>query len=64
MTEGALEKTKIEVVEGPNGSAEIFEEFRSNQAMQYSVVFEGQTETYRSLGEAYIEAGVKAGKRT
>lgn len=52
------------MVEGPNGSAEIVEIFESNQAMQYAVVFEGQTESFMSLGEAYIEAGLKAGRRT
>ena len=64
MAESTSERTRVEVVEGPNGSAEIFEEFQSNQAMQYAVVFNGETETFRSLGEAYIEAGLKAGRRT
>lgn len=64
MAEGISEKTCIEVVEGPNGTAEIYETFESNQALQYSVVFQGKTEAYRSLGEAYIEAGLKAGRPT
>jgi hypothetical protein len=64
MAESTTERTKVETVVGPNGEAEIYEVFESNQALQYSVVFNGQTETYRSLGEAYIEAGVKAGKPT
>lgn len=64
MTESTSERVRIEVVEGPNGSAEIFEDFTSNQALQYSVVFRDQTEVFKSLGEAYIEAGLKAGKQT
>ena len=64
MTESTSERTRVEVVEGPNGSAEIFEEFQSNQATRYTVIFNGQTETFMSLGEAYIEAGNKAGKKT
>ena len=64
MAESTGERTRVETVVGPNGSAEIFEVFESNQALQYSVVFNGQTESYRSLGEAYIEAGIKAGRPT
>ena len=64
MARSASERTRVEVVEGPNGTAEIFEDFESNQAMQYTVLFNGQTETFMSLGEAYIEAGLKAGRRT
>jgi hypothetical protein len=64
MADSTTEKTRVEVVEGPNGVAEIFETFESNQALQYSVVFKGETESFMSLGEAYIEAGNKAGKRT
>lgn len=64
MTESTTEKTRIEVVEGPNGAAEIYETFESNQALQYSVVFQGKTEIFKSLGEAYIEAGVRAGRPT
>ena len=29
--------------------------------LQYEVLFNGQTETYRALGEAYLEAGEKSG---
>ena len=64
MARSTPERTRVEVVEGPNGTAEIFEDFVSNQAMQYTVLFNGQTETFMSLGEAYIEAGLKAGRRT
>ena len=64
MARSTSERTRVEVVEGPNGTAEIFEDFVSNQAMQYTVLFNGQTETFMSLGEAYIEAGLKAGRRT
>jgi hypothetical protein len=64
MAESTSERTRVEVVDGPNGTAEIFEDFESNQAMQYTVLFNGETETFMSLGEAYIEAGLKAGRRT
>jgi hypothetical protein len=64
MAESTTERTCIEVVEGPNGAAEIYEMFQSNQALQYSVVFQDKSEMFRSLGEAYIEAGVKAGRPT
>ena len=64
LAESTTEKTCIETVEGPNGSAEIYETFESNQALQYSVVFQGVSETFKSLGEAYIEAGLKAGRPT
>ena len=64
MARSTPERTRVEVVEGSNGTAEIFEDFVSNQAMQYTVLFNGQTETFMSLGEAYIEAGLKAGRRT
>ncbi len=54
----------VAVVEGPNGKAEIFEVTVANRSMEYRVRFHGQTETYKSLGEAYITAGEKAGVKT
>ncbi len=54
----------IEVVEGPKGKAEIFEVAENNQTPIYQVRVSGQTFEYKSLGEAYIEAGEKAGTKT
>ncbi len=36
----------------------------ANRSMEYRLRFHGQTETYKSLGEAYITAGEKAGVKT
>jgi|SwirhirootsSR3_FD_contig_31_13174356_length_410_multi_3_in_0_out_0_1 hypothetical protein len=52
----------VEVVEGPNGNAEIHEIQESLTSIVYEVRFGGESERYDSIGEAYIEAGEKAGK--
>jgi hypothetical protein len=57
-------QTAVTVVEGPNGKAEIFELWSPGKAMEYEVHFNGQVLTYKSLGEAYIEAGEKTGTKT
>jgi hypothetical protein len=54
----------VAVVEGPNGTAEIFEVMLDNRSTEYQVRFKGKTESYKSLGEAYITAGEKAGVKT
>ncbi|HLF72253.1 MAG TPA: hypothetical protein VI759_08900 [Dehalococcoidia bacterium] len=54
----------VAVVEGPNGKAEVFEIYTDGRNMEYKIVFKGKTETYKSLGEAYIEAGERAGTKT
>lgn len=54
----------VAVVEGPKGKAEIFEVFGDGRNLEYQVKFEGKTETYKSLGEAYIEAGEMVGTKT
>lgn len=59
------EETRIEVIAGPNGEAEIYELYEDNQPLFYSIQFKGQvSETYRTLGEAYLEAGRLAGVKT
>ncbi|HLF76120.1 MAG TPA: hypothetical protein VJB57_01395 [Dehalococcoidia bacterium] len=58
------EETSLVVVEGPKGKAEIFEVAESNQAPVYQVRISGQKYEFKSLGEAYIEAGEKAGTKT
>ncbi len=61
----AAEATKIEVIAGPNGDAEIVELYEANQPLQYNINFKGKTsEVYMTLGEAYLEAGKKAGVKT
>jgi len=57
-------ETPVTIVEGPKGKAEIYELWSPGKAMEYQIRFNGQTETYKSLGEAYIEAGAKAGTKT
>jgi len=54
----------IAVVEGPKGTAEIYEIEAGDRSVEYQVKCNGRTETYKSLGEAYIEAGEMAGTKT
>ena len=53
----------VAVIEGPKGKAEIFEIFTSGK-LEYEVRFGGQAQKFKNLGEAYVEAGEKAGKKT
>ena len=52
----------VEVIEGPNGRAELHEVQESPSLIVYEVLFEGSSERFDSIGEAYIEAGLKVGK--
>jgi hypothetical protein len=54
----------VAVVEGPKGKAEIFEIFGDGRNLEYKVVCGNKTESYKSLGEAYIEAGEMVGTKT
>jgi hypothetical protein len=54
----------VTVVEGPNGKAEVIEIWSPGKAMEYQIKFGAQTVTYKSLGEAYIEAGELTGTKT
>jgi hypothetical protein len=58
------EEMSLAVVEGPKGKAEIFEVADAGKAPEYQVRVGGQTHVYKSLGEAYIEAGEKVGTKT
>ncbi len=59
------EATKVEVIAGPNGNAEIYELYEANQPLQFQIHFKGnQSEVFMTLGEAYLEAGKKAGVKT
>jgi len=53
----------VAVVEGPKGKAEIYEITTDARTQVYRVMHNGQTEEYKSLGEAYIEAGEKVGTK-
>jgi hypothetical protein len=58
------EEMSLAVVEGPKGKAEIFEVTNPNQSPVYQVRINGQNFEFKSLGEAYIEAGEKSGTKT
>lgn len=53
----------VAVVEGPKGTAEIYE-IMVDRTTQYEVRCGDKKETYKSLGEAYIEAGQMVGTKT
>jgi len=54
----------IEVVEGPQGKAELHEVQESASEIVYEVRYDGKSERFDTIGEAYIEAGLKVGKET
>ena len=58
-----LSEEVVAVIEGPNGTARIFE-IMNGRRVEYEVRFDHQSMKCESLGEAYIEAGLKAGKKT
>jgi hypothetical protein len=59
-------KTSLTVIEGPKGKAELFEvaDESTTVATEYLVEFNGASQTYQTMGEAYIEAGEMAGTPT
>ena len=57
-----MAQQQVAVVEGPKGKAEIIEVVEPGK-MEYWVNFGGQKEIYKSLGEAYINAGEKVGTK-
>lgn len=64
MTSGNT-RTLLHTVDGPNGSAALYEVVSPGQAQpSYEVDFGGTTTTFKSMGEAYIEAGVMSGTPT
>ena len=63
MTNTATEES-VAVVNGPKGSAEIFELWSGGRLVEYKVRFGGQVDTYENIGEAYIAAGEKVGTPT
>ena len=55
---------QIAVVEGPKGKAEIIEVWAEGRLVEYQVRFNGAVEVCSNIGEAYIEAGNRAGVKT
>ena len=62
MNQSSQKDVLYEVVEGPQGRAEVYEVQESRSSIIYEVRFGGETQRFDSIGEAYIEAGMKAGK--
>ena len=54
----------VAVVEGPKGKAEILEIWTGGRLLEYRVRFQGSTETFANIGEAYISAGESTGTPT
>ena len=58
------QETVFAVVDGPEGKAEIVEvvdDTAAHLAPEYQVRFNNTSTTYKTLGEAYIEAGQAVG---
>ena len=65
MTSSNSTRTLLHTIDGPNGSASLYEVVSPGQAQpSYEVNFGGTTNTFKSMGEAYIEAGVMSGTPT
>jgi hypothetical protein len=61
----AIQDEPVAVITGPKGDAEIFEIWTpKGQIAEYQVRFNGQTESFPNIGEAYIVAGEKTGTKT
>jgi hypothetical protein len=58
------EETSLAVLDGPKGKAEILEVYETGKPPVYEVRHNGEKQEFKSLGEAYIEAGEKAGVKT
>lgn len=61
------EETVFATLEGPKGKAQIVEvvdEAAATLVPEYQVRFNHTSTTYRTLGEAYIEAGLAVGDPT
>ena len=58
------QETVFAVVDGPEGRAEIVEvvdDAAAHLGPEYQVRFNNTSTTYKTLGEAYIEAGLAVG---
>ncbi len=63
MTSGTS-RTLLTTVEGPGGTAELYESSDGGPQPSYEVDCGGQTHTFKSMGEAYITAGELVGTKT
>ena len=54
----------VTVVEGPKGKAEVYEVKQPDGSAAYELRFNGVTEIFRAMGEAYLMAGEKTGTKT
>jgi hypothetical protein len=54
----------VAVITGPKGEAEIIEVWLNGRLLEYQLRFNGRTETFPNIGEAYIAAGEKTGTKT
>ena len=50
-------RTLLNTVEGPKGKAELFEVVDGGPQPVYEVVCGGTTQSFKSMGEAYITCG-------
>jgi hypothetical protein len=66
MAQGFMDsETPVAVINGPKGTAEIFESIATAaQALEYQVKFKDETRTFNNLGEAYLTAGELTGTQT
>ncbi len=60
----AAESEPVAVITGPKGNAEIIEIWAGGRLAEYQVRFNGVTEKFPNIGEAYIAAGEKTGTKT
>jgi len=63
MTTGSS-RTLLTTVEGPKGKADLFEVVGSDPQPSYEVISGGTTQSFKSMGEAYITAGELVGTKT
>ena len=57
-------RTLLNTVEGPKGKAELFEVVDGGPQPVYEVVCGGTTQSFKSMGEAYITCGELVGTKT
>ena len=62
MNQSSLKQVLVETVEGPHGRCEVYEIQESLSSIIYEVRFNNEALRFDSIGEAYIEAGIRAGK--
>ena len=63
MTTGSS-RTLLTTVEGPKGKDDLFEVVDSGPQPSYEVICGSATQSFKSMGEAYITAGELVGTKT